>query len=260
MDASLSGLTGRQRRRPVRSARLPRPGGWRPGSRAGVLHGLEAQLPAAPVSAGTARHLARQLLTDCGLAALTDDVLLVTSELAANAITASRDSRISGGSRGSSAAASTSGGRRGSSAAASTSGSRRGSSTAASTPAIALWLARTPDGLLVAVADPAAADRLPWLLRLAPLGPLPLAGDAADRDELAEHGRGLILAAAVADRVGWYRAGKWTVVWAEFRIEDDPAHPGDEAEPSAAADGRDQASAKDAADGRHRATSSARAA
>jgi anti-sigma regulatory factor (Ser/Thr protein kinase) len=221
MDASLSGLTGRQRRRPVRSGRLPRPGGWRPGSRAGVLHGLEAQLPAAPVSAGTARHLARQLLIDCGLAALTDDVLLVTSELAANAITASLDSRP---------------------------------------PSIALWLARTPDGLLVAVADPAAADRLPWLLRLAPLGPLPLADDAGDPDELAEHGRGLILAAAVADRVGWYRAGKWTVVWAEFRIEDDPAHPGGATGPSGAADGRDRASGNDAADGRHRATSSARAA
>jgi anti-sigma regulatory factor (Ser/Thr protein kinase) len=233
MDASISGLTGRQRRRPVRSGRLPRPRGWRPGSRAGVLHGLEAQLPAAPVSAGTARHLARQLLIDCGLASLTDDVLLVTSELAANAITASRDSRPGGGSRGSSPAAGT---------------------------AIALWLARTPDGLLVAVADPAAADRLPWLLRLAPLGPLPLADDAGDPDELAEHGRGLILAAAVADRVGWYRAGKWTVVWAEFRIEDDPAHPGDATEPSGAADGRDQASGNDAADGRHRAASSAYAA
>jgi anti-sigma regulatory factor (Ser/Thr protein kinase) len=222
MDASLSGLTGRQRRRPVRSGRLPKHGGWRPGSRAGVLHGLEAQLPAAPISAGTARHLARQLLTDCGLAALTDDVLLVTSELAANAITASRDSR-----------------------------------TAANT-AIALWLARTPEGLLVAVADPAAADRLPRLLRLAPLGPLPLGSDAGDPSELAEHGRGLILAAAVADRVGWYRAGKWTVVWAEFQLGDDPAHRGDASEP--ADDARDDASTGDAANAQHRASSSAYAA
>jgi anti-sigma regulatory factor (Ser/Thr protein kinase) len=221
MEASLSGLTGRQRRRPARSARLPRPGGWRPGSRAGVLHGLEAQLPAAPVSAGTARHLARQLLADCGLAALTDDVLLVTSELAANAITATRDSRIAG---------------------------------------IALWLARTPDGLLVAVADPAAADRLPRLLRLAPLGPLPLAGDGDDPAELAEHGRGLMLAAAVADRVGWYRSGKWTVVWAEFQVPEGPAQEDDAADPEAVADVGDAASAKDAADGRHRASSSAYAA
>jgi hypothetical protein len=231
MDASLSGLTGRQRRRPVRSGRLPKPGGWRPGSRAGVLHGLEAQLPAAPVSAGTARHLARQLLADCGLAALTDDVLLVTSELAANAITASNDSLPNGGSRGSSPAANTT---------------------------IALWLARTPDGLLVAVADPAAADRLPRLLRLAPLGPLPLSSDAGDPAELAEHGRGLILAAAVADRVGWYRAGKWTVVWAEFQFGDDPAHRGEPSEP--AADASDAASAGDAASRQQRASSSAYAA
>jgi anti-sigma regulatory factor (Ser/Thr protein kinase) len=223
MDASLSGLTGRQRRRPVRSGRLRRPSGWRPGSRAGVLHGLEAQLPAAPVSAGTARHLARQLLTDCGLAALTDDVLLVTSELAANAITASRDSF-----------------------------------PAESTAAIALWLARTPEGLLVAVADPAAADRLHRLLRLAPLGPLPLASDTGDPVELAEHGRGLILASALADRVGWYRSGKWTVVWAEFQLGDDPAHRGDESEPTA--DASDAASAGDAANGQRRAGSSAYAA
>jgi anti-sigma regulatory factor (Ser/Thr protein kinase) len=196
MDASIPGLTGRQRRRPVRSGRphgpgrggrLHRPARWRPGSRAGVLHGLEAQLPAAPVSAGMARHLARQLLTDCGLAALTDDVLLVTSELAANAITVTRD----------------------------------GPSPEASTAAIALWLARTPDGVLVAVADPAAADRLPRLLRLAPLGPVSPAGDAGDPADLTEHGRGLLLAAAVADRLGWYRAGKWTVVWAEFEVNDD---------------------------------------
>ena len=245
MDASLSGLTGRQRRRPVRSGRLPKPGGWRPGSRAGVLHGLEAQLPAAPVSAGTARHLARQLLTDCGLAALTDDVLLVTSELAANAITASRDSRPAGGARGSSPADSRAGG-------------ARGSSPADSTPAIALWLARTPEGLLVAVADPAAADRLHRLLRLAPLGPLPLASDTGDPAELAEHGRGLILAAALADRVGWYRAGKWTVVWAEFQLGDDPARRGEESEPTA--DASDAAIAGDAANGQHRASSSAYAA
>jgi Histidine kinase-like ATPase domain len=245
MDASLSGLTGRQRRRPVRSGRLPKPGGWRPGSRAGVLHGLEAQLPAAPVSAGTARHLARQLLTDCGLAALTDDVLLVTSELAANAITASRDSRPAGGARRSSPADSRAGG-------------ARGSSPADSTPAIALWLARTPEGLLVAVADPAAADRLHRLLRLAPLGPLPLASDTGDPAELAEHGRGLILAAALADRVGWYRAGKWTVVWAEFQLGDDPARRGEESEPTA--DASDAATAGDAANGQHRASSSAYAA
>jgi anti-sigma regulatory factor (Ser/Thr protein kinase) len=183
MEASLSGLTARQRRGPVRSGRLLAPGRWRPGSRAGVLHGLEAQLPAAPVSAGTARHLVRQLLADCGLAALTDDVLLVTSELAANAITASRDN------------------------------------PAAST-AIALWLARTSDGVLVAVADPAPADRLPWLHRLTPLGPAEAVGDADETGELAEHGRGLMLAAAVADRIGWYRAGRWTVVWAAFRVSD----------------------------------------
>lgn len=244
MDASLSGLTGRQRRRPVRNSRLPKPGGWRPGSRAGVLHGLEAQLPAAPVSAGTARHLARQLLTDCGLAALTDDVLLVTSELATNAITASRHSRA-GGSRGSYPAESRAGG-------------SRGSSPAEGTAAIALWLARTPEGLLVAVADPAAADRLPWLLRLAPLGPLPLTSDAGDPSELAEHGRGLILAAALADCVGWYRAGKWTVVWAEFRFGDDPSRRGDASEPTD--DACDAESAGDAANGQHRASSSAYAA
>ena len=258
MDASLSGLTGRQRRRPVRSGRLPKPGGWRPGSRAGVLHGLEAQLPAAPVSAGTARHLARQLLTDCGLAALTDDVLLVTSELAANAITASRDSRPAGGARRSSPAESRAGGARGSSPAESRAGGARRSSPADSTPAIALWLARTPEGLLVAVADPAAADRLHRLLRLAPLGPLPLASDTGDPAELAEHGRGLILAAALADRVGWYRAGKWTVVWAEFQLGDDPARRGEESEPTA--DASDAASAGDAANGQHRASSSAYAA
>jgi anti-sigma regulatory factor (Ser/Thr protein kinase) len=256
MDASLSGLTGRQRRRPARSARLPRPVGWRPGSRAGVLHGLEAQLPAAPVSAGTARHLARQLLTDCGLAALTDDVLLVTSELATNAITASQDSRQGGGRRGASHADSTAGGRRGSSPGDSTAEGPRGSSPVA----IALWLARTPDGVLVAVADPAAADRLPRLLRLAPLGPLPLGGDAHDPAELAEHGRGLMLAAAVADRVGWYRAGKWTVVWAEFRFGDDPGQADDTADPRTVADGLEAASAPDGADTEHRAGAAAYAA
>lgn len=234
MEATVSGLMGRQRRRPPRAARQLRSGRWRPDSHAGVLHGLEAQLPAAPVSAGTARHLARQLLTDCGLEALSDDVLLVTSELAANAITASQDSRPAGGSR--------------------------GSSPAASTAAIALWLARTADGLLVAVADPAAADRLPGLLRLGPLGPMPLAGDAGDPAELAEHGRGLMLAAAVADRVGWYRSGKWTVVWAEFRVGDEPAQEDDAAGPRDAAHGRDAASAQDAADAGHRAGAAAYAA
>jgi Histidine kinase-like ATPase domain len=240
MDATVSGLMGRQRRRPARSGSQHRPGRWRPGSRAGVVHGLEAQLPAAPHSAGTARHLAGQLLTDCGLAALTDDVLLVTSELAANAITASRDSGRAGGSR--------------------------GSSPAANTAAIALWLARTPDGVLVAVADPAAADRLPRLLRLAPLGPMPLAGDAGDPGELTERGRGLMIAAAVADRLGWYRAGRWTVVWAEFRVGDDTALAGDAADRPVVASARDAASTQDAADARdaageeHRTSSAAYAA
>jgi hypothetical protein len=238
MEATVSGLIGRQRRRPPLSARQLRPGRWRPGSHAGVLHGLEAQLPAAPVSAGTARHLAGQLLTDCGLEALTDDVLLVTSELAANAITASRDSRRAGGSRGSSPTASPA------------------ADTAGSTAAIALRLARTPDGVLVAVADPAAADRLPWLLRLAPLGPVPLAGDAGDLEDLTERGRGLMIAAAVADRLGWYRAGKWTVVWAEFLISQDGA----EAHDAAGARARDAASAGDAADPQHRAGTAAYAA
>ncbi len=207
MEATVSGLMGRQRRRPARSGRQLRPGRWRPDSRAGVLHGLEVQLPAAPVSAGTARHLAGQLLTDCGLTALTDDVLLVTSELAANAITASRDCHSA---------------------------------------AIALWLARTPDGVLVAVADPAAADRLPRLLRLAPSAHPPLghallshvpldhaalAGDADDLGDLTEHGRGLTIAAAVADRVGWYRAGKWTVVWAEFRVSEEAGQDDDAGDP-----------------------------
>jgi anti-sigma regulatory factor (Ser/Thr protein kinase) len=236
MEATVSGLIGRQRRRPPLSARQLRPGRWRPGSHAGVLHGLEAQLPAAPVSAGTARHLAGQLLTDCGLEALTDDVLLVTSELAANAITASQDSRRAGGSRGSSPTASP-------------------AADTASTAAIALRLARTPDGVLVAVADPAAADRLPWLLRLAPLGPVPLAGDAGDLEDLTERGRGLMIAAAVADRLGWYRAGKWTVVWAEFLISQDGA----EADDVADARDRDAAGAH-AADAQHRAGTAAYAA
>jgi anti-sigma regulatory factor (Ser/Thr protein kinase) len=185
MNASPSGLTRWQRRQPVRASRLPRPGSrWRPGSHAGTRHGLEAQLPATPVSAGTARHLTRQLLTDWGLADLADDVLLVTSELATNAITAS---------------------------------------AATKADAIALWLVRTPDGVLVALADPAAADKLPGWLRLASLRPTPAAGEESAPDELAESGRGLALAAAVAERLGWYRAGKWTVVWAEFSAGDDSA-------------------------------------
>jgi anti-sigma regulatory factor (Ser/Thr protein kinase) len=143
------------------------------------MQGLEAQLPATPSSARTARNLVRQLLCDWDLAALTDDVLLVTSELAANAIIASQ--RICAA-------------------------------------AVAVSLARTPDGLLVAIADPAGAGRLPAWLRSGP--PPPRAGAGDDLDELAEHGRGLVLTGAVADRLGWYRAGKWTVVWAEFR---DPA-------------------------------------
>ncbi len=230
MEATVSGLMGRQRRRPPRAARQLRSGRWRPDSHAGVLHGLEAQLPAAPVSAGTARHLARQLLTDCGLEALSDDVLLVTSELAANAITASQDSRPAGGSR--------------------------GSSPAASTAAIAMRLARTPDGVLVAVADPAAADRLPWLLRLAPIGPVPLAGEAGDPEDLTERGRGLMIAAAVADRLGWYRAGRWTVVWAEFRLSQDTA----QVDGEAGARTGDAASAQDAADAQQRAGAAAYAA
>jgi serine/threonine-protein kinase RsbW len=164
--------------------RLSMPGSrWRPGNRGGVLHELEAQLPAAPVSAGTARHLAREVLTDWGLAALTDDVLLVTSELAANAISASQRSRAD---------------------------------------AIALWLARTPDGLLVAMADPAGAGRLPAQIRLTSPGPVLLSGDPEQVSQLAENGRGLMLAAALTERLGWYRSGKWTVVWAEFSVADDP--------------------------------------
>ena len=191
MNASPAGLSRRQRRRPVRGGRLSMPGGrlsmpgsrWRPGNRGGVLHELEAQLPAAPVSAGTARHLAREVLTDWGLAALTDDVLLVTSELAANAISASQRSRAD---------------------------------------AIALWLARTPDGLLVAMADPAGAGRLPAQIRLTSPGPVLLSGDREQLSQLAENGRGLMLAAALTERLGWYRSGKWTVVWAEFSVADDP--------------------------------------
>jgi anti-sigma regulatory factor (Ser/Thr protein kinase) len=189
MNASPPGLSRRQRRQPVRSSWLPRPAGrWRPGSHGRVLHELEAQLPAAPVSEGTARHLAGQLLSDWGLTALADDVLLVTSELAANAISESQ--RICGS-------------------------------------AIALRLARTPGGLLVALADPAGAGRLPAQLRLAAPGPVPRGSDRDELDELdqvdqlAEHGRGLVLAAAVAERLGWYRTGRWTVVWAEFSATDD---------------------------------------
>jgi anti-sigma regulatory factor (Ser/Thr protein kinase) len=185
MNASPSRPTRWQRRQPVRTSRLPLRGGrWRPGSHAGTRHGLEAQLPAAPVSAGTARHLTRQLLTDWGLTDLTDDVLLVTSELATNAITAS---------------------------------------IATNADAIVLWLVRTSGGILVALADPAAADKLPGWLRLASLRLAPAADEPDPPGELAENGRGLALAAAVAERLGWYRAGKWTVVWAEFSAQGDGA-------------------------------------
>jgi anti-sigma regulatory factor (Ser/Thr protein kinase) len=179
MDASPSGLMRWQRRQPVRRRKLPRPGGrWRPGSHSAVRLGLEAELPAAPESAGTARRLARELLADWGLAARTDDVLLVISELAANAITASRDRDRA---------------------------------------AVAMWLVRTADGVLLAVGDPAPADGLLPSLRLGPAGPASGASEAGNPAALAEHGRGLAIAAAVADGIGWYRAGRWTVVWAEFR-------------------------------------------
>jgi anti-sigma regulatory factor (Ser/Thr protein kinase) len=200
MDASPSMLSGGQCGPPGRRHWQARAGRWRPGSHARRRHGLEARLPATPESARTARHVTRQLLTDWGLGALTDNVMLVTSELATNAITAADDSHQA---------------------------------------TVALWLTRTPGGVLVAVADPAAPDGLRELLRAAAPAADP-ASPAVEPDELAEHGRGLTLAAALAERVGWYRAGRWKVVWASFGV---PAGAGD----AAAAEAEAHRGAADAA-------------
>jgi anti-sigma regulatory factor (Ser/Thr protein kinase) len=155
--------------------------GWRPDSPRGVRHGLEARLPATPASARLARNFARELMRDWGLAALTDDVLLVTSELAANAIAAAEKIRAA---------------------------------------AITVRLARTPDGVVVALADPASAGHLPALLPAHAAGPV-LTMDPADQaGQISESGRGLMLTAAIAHRVGWYQAGNWTVVWAEINAPD----------------------------------------
>lgn len=76
---------------------------------------------------------------------------------------------------------------------------------------VVVRLALAPGAVRVAVANRAGRWRLATALSLGRLTRLPPGA-------LAESGRGLAIATAASQRIGWYAVRGWTIVWAELDI------------------------------------------